>query len=82
MQTKYKMLIPEENDNSSEDFGPYENKKSTLEKQDIKGNYRNSIGKSLDIWSHIKDGLSGLIPQAWLIGSESLSLLKEVRFND
>lgn len=42
------MPIPGENNNTSENFEPYENKESLLENQDIEGDHRDFVGKSLD----------------------------------
>ena len=61
MQPKQTTPILRENDNASENFGPHKDKESTLEEQDIEGNYTNLIGKSLDIGSCTRDGLSGRI---------------------
>ena len=43
-------------------FRPYENEKFILEKQDIKGNYRNLVDESLDIKIHAKNCLSRYTP--------------------
>ncbi len=40
------------------------------------------IGESSDTESRAKEGLSGRTPQAGLLGSESSSSLREVRFSD
>ncbi len=40
------------------------------------------IGESSDTGSHARDGLSGRTPQTGLLGSESSSSLREVKFND
>ena len=52
------MPIPWENINLSENFGSYKDKKSILEKQDIEGNYRDLIGKSLDTRRYARISLS------------------------
>ncbi len=63
-------------------MGPHEDEKSTLAEQDIKRDHRNLVGESSDTRSHARDGLSGRTPQAGLLGSESSSSLREVRFSD
>lgn len=60
----------------------YENKKSTLEKEDIKRNHRNYIGKSSDTRNYTQDGLLEHIPQDGLLISLFLSSLREVRFSE
>ena len=80
MQPKQNMAISGENDNISENFGPHEDKKSTLEEQDIKKDYTNLVGKSSDTRSRARDGLSGYTLQDRLFASKSSSSLKEVRF--
>ncbi len=82
IQSKQNTPIPGENDNISGNFEPYKNEKSTLEEQDIKRDHRNLVGKSSVTESHVRDDLSGCIPQTRLIGSESSSSLKEIRFSD
>lgn len=56
------MSILGEDDNISKNFGSHKDEKSILEKQDIKGDHKNLVGKNSDIRSHIKDGLSERIP--------------------
>lgn len=56
MQLKQDMPRPGEYDNVSKNFGLYEDNK--LEEQDIKGDYKKLIGKSSDIRSRIRNGLS------------------------
>ena len=55
------MPIPEDDDNISENFEPYKDEKFTLEEQNIEGDYINLVGKSLDIGSHARNGLSRCI---------------------
>ena len=38
--------MPEEDDNASDNFGPYEDEESTPEMQDMERNHKNSIAKS------------------------------------
>lgn len=75
------MLILGKNDNASKNFGPHKNKKSILKEQEIKRDYRNLKGKSLDTKSCTRDGLLGHTFQARFLASESLSSLKEIRFD-
>ena len=81
MQPKQNILILGEDDNISENFRPHENKESTLEKQDIEGDYTNLIGKSWDTGNCPRDGLSRRILQDELLAKESSSSLTEVRFS-
>ncbi len=74
--------IPRENDNASGNFGPHEDEESTLKEQDIEEDHRNLVGKSSDTESYTSDDLSRHTPQAGLLGSESSSSLREVRFSD
>ncbi len=53
-----------------------------MEEQDIKGDHTNLVGKSLDTESCASDGLLRRTPQAGLLGSVSLSSLREVKFSD
>lgn len=76
------MPIPKKNDDISENFGSYEDEKSKLEEQDIKGDHKNSVGKSLDIESHAKNGFSGHMPQDGVHASELSSFLKDVSFGE
>lgn len=57
MQLKQDMPISEEYENISKNFELYKDEKFILEKQNIKKEHKNSIGKSLDIKSYIRDGL-------------------------
>ncbi len=82
MQPKQDTPILGEDDNTSGNLGPHEDEESTLVEQDIERNYRNLVGKSSDTGSHTRDGLSRRTPQARLLGSESSSSLREVRFSD
>ena len=74
-------MLGEDND-ASKNFGPYEDKKSTLEKQKIEKDHRDLVGKSSDTGSYARDGLPGHTLQAGLLASESSSFLREVRFNE
>lgn len=49
------MLIPKENNNILDNFGPYKDKKLALKKYIIKKNNINLIGKSLDNKSYTRD---------------------------
>ena len=81
MQPKQDMPISEENDNSSNNFRPYKNEKSTLEAKDIEKNHIDWISKSSATKKHAKDSLSVYISQDGLLRSELLSSLKKIRFN-
>lgn len=75
------MLIPGEDDNTLENFGPNKNYKSTLKKQNIEKDYRNLIEKSLDTRNHVKNGLSGYTYQDRLFTYELSLFLKEIKFS-
>ena len=75
------MLIPRKDDNASENFGLYKDKESILEEQDIKKDHTNLVGKSLDIESRARDGLSRRTPLNGPFASELSSSLREVRFS-
>lgn len=61
IQSNQNTLKLKENNNVLENFGFYKNKKSTLEEQNIKEDYRNLVSKSLDIKLCIKNNLLGYI---------------------
>ena len=82
MQPKQDTPIPREDENASENIRPYEYEKLKLEKQDIQKDYRNLGAESLDTGCHARDDLLRYIPQAGLLGSKSLSSLREIRFSD
>ncbi len=82
MQPNYNTLIPGEDENTSENFGLYEDEESILEEQDIERDHRNLVGESSDTGSSVKDGLSRRIPQDGLLTSELSSSLREVRFSE
>lgn len=71
-----------EDDDTSENFGPHEDEESTLEEQNIEGDHKNLVGKSLNIGSRAKDGLLRRTPQDRLLVSELSSSLKEVSFSE
>lgn len=58
MQPKQDIPMPGEDDNISDYFMSHELKKSTLKEQDIEGDHKDFLGKSLDTGSNIKDMLS------------------------
>ena len=47
------------NDDASENFGPHKNEKFTIDKQKMEKDYKDLVGKSSDIGSRTRDGLSG-----------------------
>ena len=81
MQPKQDMPMPEKDDNALKYLGLYKDEKYTLDEQDIEKDHRDLVGKSLDIESHAKDGLSRYILQARFFASELSSSLKEVKFS-
>ena len=58
IQSKQDIQIPRENNNILEYFKPKKDKKYILNKQDIKGDHKDFIGKSLDTESRVRDSLS------------------------
>ena len=82
MQPKQNMPILGKNDNASENFGPHEYEKSTLEEKDFGKDYTNLVGKNSDTRSRLKDGLSRPIPKDDLLASESILSLKEFKFSE
>ena len=48
MQPRQDMPMPAEDNNTSDNFGPYEDEKSTLEAQDIEKDHKNLVDKSSD----------------------------------
>ena len=79
MQPEQDMPMPGEDDNASDNFGPYEDERSTPEAQDIEGDHRDLVGESSDTGSRAR---AGHTPQDGLLGSESSSSLTEVRFSE
>ncbi len=76
------MPIPEEDENTSDNFGLREDEESILEEKDIEGDHRNLVSESSDTVSNAKDGLSGRTPQDGLLARELSSSLREVRFSE
>ena len=56
MQPEQDMPMPGEDDNASDNFGPYEDEGSTPEAQDIEGDHRDLVGKSSDTRSRARAG--------------------------
>ena len=56
MQPEQDMPMPGEDDNASDNFGPYKDKGSTPEAQDIEGDHRDLVGKSSDTRSRARAG--------------------------
>ena len=79
IQPKEDMLILGEDDNALDNFGPYKNEESTPVAQNIKGDHRNLVGKSSDTGSCAR---AGRTLQDGLLGNESSSFLREVRFSE
>lgn len=72
--------MPEKNNNTLKNFGPYKDEKSIIKKQEIGRDYRDLIGKNLDTKSHAKDSLTEYTFQAEFLASELSLSLKEMRF--
>ena len=79
MQPKQDVQMPEEDDNTSDNFGPYEDKKSIPEAQDIEWDHRDLVDKSSDTGSRARAGCTF---QDRLLGSKLSSSLREVRFSE
>ena len=73
------MPMPGEDDNASDNFGPYEDEGSIPEAQDIEGDHRDLVGESSDTRSRTR---ARRTLQDGLFGSESSSSLREVRFSE
>ena len=68
----------EEDENTSDNFGFYEDKKSIPKAQDIERDHKNLVGKSSDIRSCTR---AKRISQDGLLESELSSSLREIRFS-
>ena len=79
MQPKQDMQIPGEDDNALDNFGPYEDEKSTPKVQNIEKNHRDLVGKSSNTRSCARVERT---PQDELLGSESSLSLREIRFSE
>lgn len=75
------MLMPGENDNISEYYEPHKDEEYRIDKQDIEGDYKDLVGKSLDFGSYAKDSLSERTPQNRLFASESSLSLRKIKFS-
>lgn len=82
IQLNQNIPMPREDNNALENFVPHKDKKSILEKQDIKKDYRDLIGKSSDTRSHARDDLSRCTPQNRFLANELLSSLRKIKFNE
>lgn len=82
MQPEKDTSIPQKDDNISENFGRHEDDKSTLEEQNIKGDYRIMVGKSSHMRSRVKNGLLECTPLNGLLASESSAFLREIKFSE
>ena len=76
------MPMPGKDNNLSEYIGPHKDKEYTLDAQNIEGDYRNLVGKSLNTKSRARDSLSEHTFQAKLFASELSSPLREVKFGE
>ena len=70
--------MPGEDDNTLNNFELYKDEESILEAQNIEKDHRDMVGKSSDNRNRAK---AGRISQNGLLGSESSSSLREVRFS-
>ncbi len=75
------MPILKKDDNISENFEFYKDENFILKEQDITEDYRNLVGKRLDIRSHIKDSLFRCTFQDKLLANELSLSLRKIRFN-
>lgn len=75
MQPKHNTPILEEDDNTLNNIGSYENKKSIPKKQNIEKNHIKLASKSSDTGSRARDGLSEYTPQDRLLVRESSASL-------
>ena len=73
------MPMPGEDDNISDNFGPYEEEEFIPEVQDMEEDYRDLVGKSSDTGSYARAEHTF---QDGLLRSESSSSLKEARFSE
>ena len=71
--------MPGKDDNASDNFGLYEDEKSILEVQDIEGDHRDLVGKSLDTRNRIRVRRT---PQNGLLRNELSSSIREVKFSE
>lgn len=81
MQRKLDIPIPKEDDNILEYFGLYQNKKYTLNKNNIEKHHKNLISKNSDTESCAKYNLSGRTLQNGLLANRLSLFLREIRFD-
>ena len=77
MQLKQDMPMLREDKNASDNFCSYEDEEWIPEAQDIEKDHKDLVGESSNTRSYARIAHT---PQDGLLGSESLSSLKEVRF--
>ena len=82
MQPKQDMPMPREDNNILKYFELHKDKKYKLDKNNIKGDHRDLVGKNSNTESHARDNLSRRISQDKLLVNELLSSLTEVRFSE
>lgn len=75
------MPIQRKNDNTLDNFRFYEDKKSILEAQDTKRDYRDLVDENSDTRNRTKNSLSGYTIQDELLESELSSFLREIWFS-
>ena len=78
IQLKQDVPMSRIDDNISDNFRPYKDKKSLSKAQAIEENHKNLVEKSLDTGIHAK---TKRISQDRLLGSESSLFLREIRFS-
>ena len=82
MKSEQDTSMPGEDDDASENFGSHEDEKSTLKKQEMERDQRDFVGKSSNIGSYTRDGVSRHTLQAGLLANELSSSLREVKFSE
>ena len=58
IQPKQNTPMPGDDNDVSENFGPYEDKEFTLKERDIEGDYKDLVVKSSNTRSCVRDGFS------------------------
>lgn len=74
-------MLEEDND-TSENFRPYKDKKSILEEQNIEKDHKDLKGKILNTKNHVRNVLLRRTLHNKLFASELSSFLKEVKFSE
>lgn len=82
MQPKQDMLIAGEDNNVSDNFNTYLNKKFILDEQDIEKNYKDLVDKNVDTQSCTRDELLKYTSQDRFLVYELSLFLKEIKFSE